>query len=87
MPEQRGQGIGSALVAAASEHAAPVGAVRVEGLPPSGVADQAGGICRSRRESLSPETLLGFAEPGPAVIARRPAAARAGRLRSGVDGP
>ncbi|MDT9701757.1 hypothetical protein [Streptomyces sp. P17] len=62
-------------------------AITFDGVPPSGVADQAGGIRRSRPESPSPAALLGLAEPGPAVIARRTAAARTGRLRSGGDGP
>ncbi|WP_436846230.1 IS630 family transposase [Streptomyces shenzhenensis] len=42
---------------------------------------------RSRRESPPPKALLRLARSGPAVIARRPAAARTGRVRSGGDGP
>ncbi|MFG2638733.1 transposase [Streptomyces sp. NPDC048362] len=51
-----------------------------DGVPCRGVADQVGGILRSWPESPLSEALLGFT---PAVIARRPAEGRAGRLRSG----
>lgn len=43
-----------------------------DGVPPSGVTDQADGITRSRREWPSWEALLRLAGPGSAVIARAP---------------
>ncbi|MFD5575005.1 helix-turn-helix domain-containing protein [Streptomyces cadmiisoli] len=54
---------------------------------PRGVADQADGSPGLRPESPSLGALLRHTGPGPAVIARWPAAARTGRLRSGGDGP
>src|SRR5690606_26430331 len=49
---------------------------------PTGASGQGDVIVRSRPEPAACEALLGLAEPGPAVNARRTAAARTGRLRA-----
>ena len=53
-----------------------------DGVPSRGTADQAGAIPSQRTETPSPEALLRLTEPGPAAIARRPAAARCQPPRS-----
>lgn len=45
------------------------GPAEQDGVPPSGVADQADGIPRSRLQCPSPEALLRLVGSGPAVIA------------------